>query len=107
MRTHYLLNRSPSKHARASCLAVTNYRTTTANLHRGIYPLLRTKHAAIHIKLGELRTFVQAAICGGHRILMLKVSGEGVAPPLSSQVGETVALAIAGYYQNTFSYSQR
>ena len=107
MRTHYLLNNSTAKHARASCLAVTNYRTITSNLHRGIYPLLRTKHAAIHIKQGELHTFVHAAITGGHRILMLKVSGEGVAPPTCSHVGVTVASAIGSYYQHTFSFSQR
>ena len=107
MRTHYLLNATNARYARASCLAVTNYRTTSRNLHRGIYPLLRTKHAVIHIKQGELLTFVQQAIRGGHRILMLKVCGEGVAPPLCPQVGETAASVIATYYQNTALFTQR
>lgn len=107
VRTHYLLNRNTKRYARASCLAVTNYRTITANLHRGIYPLLRTKHAAIHIKQGELRTFVHQAMLGGHRILIMKVSGEGVAPPLCSAVGQKVAEVIANYYQSTHSFAQR
>ena len=101
------MNAATKRYARASCLAVTNYRTITCNLHRGIYPLLRTKHAAIHIKQGELLTFVHQAILGGHRILMVKASGEGVAPPVTPAIGEKVAQVIVNYYQNTYSLAQR
>lgn len=107
VRTHYLLNRSARRYGRASCLAVTNYRTNTANLHRGIYPALRTKHAAIHIKQGELLTFVHQAISGGHRILMLKVSEEGAAPVIHPSVAEVAAQVIANHYQHTDFYAQR
>lgn len=107
VRTHYLLNKSSKKYARISCLAVNNYRTNNANLHRGIYPLLRTKHPAIHIKQAELISFVQQAILGGHRILIMKLSNEGAAPPISLAIGEKVAQVICNYYQNTPSFAQR
>lgn len=106
VRTHYLLNKSVNRYARASCLAVINYRAINANLHRGIYPLLRTKHAAILIKQAELRTFIHAVILGGHRMLIMKVSGEGMVPTCPV-LGVKVAQVICNYYQSTSSFAQR